>query len=667
MPDILSKVTCAQNLRMTKVWKADGTISPYDNARHFRLTKCPVANIHELSALLGSMVSDPHSCIIRGRYVGTSPDKDLRRKEVYEDQPLHTMLAEIDNAVALDDYTLNPVPALDAFISANLPEAFHSISYFWSLSCSAGHPSKAGKLKAHVWFWLETPYTTAQMSSWIKRTALDQALDSSVFRIVQAHYTSAPVFEGGVIDPVPVRFGFEQGLLGDAVPLNLSMEDLRAVEKPYLKRDAFTCDDPRLDWLADQGLILGTNDRGHAFIECPFADGHSTVGNDSSTAYLPKGTDGHEVGNYRCLHASCGGRLTSDFDNTIGYTASQFDALPDPTAEESAQEHTLRFQDVQVADFAAAAPPDWIIEDVLLEADLAMLFGASGSGKTFAAIDLAFHIARGKAWQGKDVKQGRVVYVCAEGAGGARSRFKAYQKHHNISDAEFAALPITILADRPSLLDKKDVAELVKTIKARGGCALVIVDTLAQATAGGDENSGKDMSPAIEHCQKIKKDTGAMVLLVHHTGKDEARGSRGWSGWKGALDCELEIKRDGDVRNLRNTKNKDGEDGAEWGLTLVKVPLGVNAKGREIFSCIAEFGETQKAEVKKRALGHIEVEVLDALDGHGALSQSDLVVEVDPEAKDGRRDRIIRAAKKLVEKGLLVKTEAGYSLPSLEI
>ena len=56
--------------------------------------------------------------------------------------------------------------------------------------------------------------------------------------------------------------------------------------------------------------------------------------------------------------------------------------------------------------------------------------------------------------------------------------------------------------------------------------AVIVVDTLAQATVGMDENSGEDMTRAIAACKRIQEDEG-LVVLIHHTGKDTSRGMRG--------------------------------------------------------------------------------------------------------------------------------------------
>ena len=58
---------------------------------------------------------------------------------------------------------------------------------------------------------------------------------------------------------------------------------------------------------------------------------------------------------------------------------------------------------------------------------------------------------------------------------------------------------------------------------------LIVIDTLARAIAGGDENKSESMGQLVVHADAIRKETGAHVLFVHHSGKDQARGARGHS------------------------------------------------------------------------------------------------------------------------------------------
>lgn len=91
---------------------------------------------------------------------------------------------------------------------------------------------------------------------------------------------------------------------------------------------------------------------------------------------------------------------------------------------------------------------------------------------------------------------------------------------------------------------------------------LVVIDTLARCFGGNDENDARDMGAFIEGCDVIKQKTGATVLVVHHSGKDEAKGARGSSSFRAALDAEFNVKREGQGQALilSCTKMKDAEE-----------------------------------------------------------------------------------------------------------
>ena len=59
----------------------------------------------------------------------------------------------------------------------------------------------------------------------------------------------------------------------------------------------------------------------------------------------------------------------------------------------------------------------------------------------------------------------------------------------------------------------------------------------------GDENNPRDMAAFIRCVGFVQERTGAHVLVVHHTGKDEGRGPRCHSSLRGAADAAIEITR----------------------------------------------------------------------------------------------------------------------------
>ncbi|MBC8954500.1 propanediol utilization protein [Xenorhabdus sp. PB62.4] len=58
---------------------------------------------------------------------------------------------------------------------------------------------------------------------------------------------------------------------------------------------------------------------------------------------------------------------------------------------------------------------DYVVKGIIPAHSLCSIYGASGSYKSFLAGAWGCHIATGKAWAGKSVAQGAVLYVVGEG------------------------------------------------------------------------------------------------------------------------------------------------------------------------------------------------------------------------------------------------------------
>lgn len=245
-----------------------------------------------------------------------------------------------------------------------------------------------------------------------------------------------------------------------------------------------------------------------------------------------------------------------------------------------------RFRVVERDEFTSRPPPSWIIKGVLPQAELGMVYGESTAGKSFAVLDVAAAIDLGIPWRGHRTKRARVVIIVAEGAADFRNRMVAYEQHHGVK------LSLGVIPDTPNLLEGEDVKALVAVLKARG-VDLIVVDTYAQTTVGGDENSAKDTGRAVAACRALHRHTGATVLLVHHAGKDVARGARGSSSLKAACDFELEVTRDGEHRQLKVSKLKGGQDGPVYPFRLATVEVGKDDEGDPITSCVVEAAEAR--------------------------------------------------------------------------
>lgn len=258
--------------------------------------------------------------------------------------------------------------------------------------------------------------------------------------------------------------------------------------------------------------------------------------------------------------------------------------------------------------FGNVDPLVWFIRGVLPMAKTVMIYGASKSGKTFMALDMVVALDQGIPWRGHKTRKARVCYVCAEGYNGFVRRMQAYEKHFGIK------LGIGVIRHSPDLMKGDSVRRLADSLIASGGWDIVIIDTMARVMAGADENSGDsgklihNVETALQHASP----TGgqAMAMFIHHSGKDEGKGARGWSGVPAAMDAEFQVVRDEDVRTLKVTKQKDGEEGEEFGFKLRLVPLGIFEPADpddptdvpiEISSCVVEHTEVVVEKTSKAA------------------------------------------------------------------
>jgi hypothetical protein len=234
-------------------------------------------------------------------------------------------------------------------------------------------------------------------------------------------------------------------------------------------------------------------------------------------------------------------------------------------------------------DAANAPPRAYLWKGVLGAGEFSVLFGEPGCGKSFLATHIAYAIAQGRALFGRRVRQGPVIYCGLEGGSGIAKRIRALlNAYGDAPDFRYLAKPLNLL-HQDNVID-----DLIAAARAIGA-TLIIIDTLARAMAGGDENSPEDMGAMIQAFDRIRDETGAHVMAVHHGGKDEARGSRGHSSLKGAADAELKAaKTDDGGRVATVTKSKDDADGERFLFKLKVHDLGLDEDGEAVTTCLVE-------------------------------------------------------------------------------
>jgi len=238
------------------------------------------------------------------------------------------------------------------------------------------------------------------------------------------------------------------------------------------------------------------------------------------------------------------------------------------------------------------------VQGLLMTGSGIVVYGPSNCGKTFWATDLALHIAAGINWNGRRVTQGGVLYCVLEGGVGFRNRVAAWKEEHGVGDDN---LPFAVVPSQLNLLQPEaDTAPLIAAIRLASEqmgqpVVLVIIDTLARAMAGGNENAPDDMGRLVMNMDRIRAETGAAVMFVHHTGKDQSRGARGHSSLQAAIDTEIEVfhEADGDLRIARVVKQREFRRGDVFRFKLCIVELGHNRHGELVSSCVVEAADEQ--------------------------------------------------------------------------
>lgn len=238
------------------------------------------------------------------------------------------------------------------------------------------------------------------------------------------------------------------------------------------------------------------------------------------------------------------------------------------------QEERPRFKLLTRAELHAMPDPEWVVPEVLAADSFAVLFGAPGAAKSFAALDLACSIASGYTFHGAPVKRGQVLIAVGEGLRGMKWREEAWGLAHLNADMDSLSRNLHILPRAVHLLEDNESSMLVNTAEHLANSSdeplrLVVIDTLARAMVGGDENSAKDMGLAIDVCERVRRATGATVLVVHHSGVEGTR-ERGSTSLRGAADTSIMMQKDetSNIITFAPKKMKDAETPAPRQFTL---------------------------------------------------------------------------------------------------
>lgn len=212
---------------------------------------------------------------------------------------------------------------------------------------------------------------------------------------------------------------------------------------------------------------------------------------------------------------------------------------------------------------------EWLVDGILPKRGYALIFGASGNGKSFIGVDLALAVKNARRWGGREVRQGEVVYIAAEDPYGLHAR-TCYRLRGGKWDLEgFHIIKEPLDLSRGS----KDIDEIIPAIKdsmAGKLPALVIIDTFQRVAGGIDENNASEVMGVVGNIDKITQAFDCLVVLVHHVGKSVS-GPRGSTVFKDAADATIEVKRVGGKRILYLEKLRNGRADIEVSFEIEAV------------------------------------------------------------------------------------------------
>jgi hypothetical protein len=252
---------------------------------------------------------------------------------------------------------------------------------------------------------------------------------------------------------------------------------------------------------------------------------------------------------------------------------------------------------------------EYLIDGFLDRHCVAMMPGASGSGKTFLVLEMAMCVALGRDFWGMKTKPGLVLYQAGEGKEGVTKRLDGWMLDRGVDPS--AEVPFKMLTRKINLfVDDKDTDDLIEEGKAWSEyyglpVRMLIIDTLNKAMTGANENAGQDMSKIIARAERISDALDCAVPILLHKGKSgEIRGHTSQTGDVANVInvTELGTKespfRDRNGRSIRTAtldKNKDGEGGRPMRFVLRQMVLGADETGKPITTCVVDRPDGDEA------------------------------------------------------------------------
>ncbi len=254
--------------------------------------------------------------------------------------------------------------------------------------------------------------------------------------------------------------------------------------------------------------------------------------------------------------------------------------------------------------------PQFLVKPYFERDSVSVMFGDSGTLKSFVAIDLALCVAHGIDYHGKPVTQGAVFFLCGEGHGGISKRVAAWKKKHGIEDVDapffVSEIPAQILNDGNAEAIRYEIEKICHEIGQDP--VLIVIDTLSTNFGKGDESLNPDIAEFLSKVvAEFRLPFKALILIIHHVGHSSKDRERGAYALRGNADSRILIEKLPNVgcsMKCKKMKETSDFDPVSFRYTQHILPGVFDSEGEQVTSLTLEMipyeGGAEQKEISKR-------------------------------------------------------------------